>query len=258
MLIIILLLLLIILSTVSSLLDLEKLEKFIINDKDYFEDMDIYFINLKSRTLKRSQMESQLKRHNIIANAFDAVDGKKLNRNDLNMKNIISDNLSRVEMNGRTLRKGEIGCSLSHITIWKKFLSSKKKYLMIFEDDAILEDNFKENLNSILSNLDNINYKWDALYLNENCYRHFKSNCNGNFITNNVIKPKNVGYGCYGYILKKNFINKCLSDLFPIVIPVDNFIIKKSQLDPSLIVLRTENPLVNYDKNYISDTIYIK
>ena len=62
MLIIILLLLLIILSTVSSLLDLEKLEKFIINDKDYFEDMDIYFINLKSRTLKRSQMESQLKK----------------------------------------------------------------------------------------------------------------------------------------------------------------------------------------------------
>ena len=42
------------------------------------------------------------------------------------------------------MRRGEIGCWLSHLAVqWKRFLNSNANYLLVFEDDATLTNNFK-------------------------------------------------------------------------------------------------------------------
>ncbi len=224
---------------------------------DYVAQMDIYVINLKNRVVKRKRMQQQFNEQGLNGNFFEAINGKTLNRTDLNNKNVINDHLSLNGILGRKLRKGEIGCSLSHLTIWQNFLkNSQKPYLLIFEDDAVLSKNFKAELNQILADLKDT--KWDALYLNENCYRHFGRRCLGTFINNQVIQPQNVGYGCYGYLITRSFIEKCLPSAYPIIMPVDNYIIHRSQVDYNLTVLRLYHPIVEVDRNFASDTIGIK
>ena len=48
---------------------------------------------------------------------------------------------------------GELGCSLSHINIYKKFLNSDHKFAIIFEDDAIIPEHIdsKQLCNAVVS-----------------------------------------------------------------------------------------------------------
>lgn len=41
-------------------------------------------------------------------------------------------------------RPGNIACTLSHISLWKKIIDESLSYLLIFEDDALPHPNFRE------------------------------------------------------------------------------------------------------------------
>ena len=104
--------------------------------------------------------------------------------------------------------------------------------------------------------------EWSVLYLNENCYRHFGSNCDGNIVaninsTNNIIQPNNVGYGLYGYVIKKIYIYYILQNMLPIVIPVDSYLIEL-QKNRKFIMLRLKNLLSGINRKFFSDTVGIK
>jgi hypothetical protein len=73
---------------------------------------------------------------------FSAVDGKNLpilsdSRISLHTKENIKENYRRSHYEINT--PGAIGASFSHITLWKKFLESDSKYLVVFEDDTIVD-----------------------------------------------------------------------------------------------------------------------
>ncbi len=62
------------------------------------------------------------------------------------------------------MRPGIVGCALSHINMWTKFLTSQDEYLIVIEDDAELCANFLNVLNDQLLQLDQLE-SWDILYL---------------------------------------------------------------------------------------------
>jgi GR25 family glycosyltransferase involved in LPS biosynthesis len=251
---IILIILLIVLTTRK---EYEKFQQYT-NDINLDNDLDIYVINLEIRLRKQQYMESQLNKYNFKYNIFQAIDGSKLNLDALYKSNII-DKEKSLHMMHRYLRRGEIGCYLSHVLIWKKLLDSDKKYFLILEDDAILVNNFKQNLTNLLDDVKDM--AWDVLYLNENCYKHFGTDCNGPEYSDKTIRPKRIGYGLYGYIISKSFVEKCFSQIhtdelpsiFPISVAVDTYIDHKSY-NKKLICLRSKEILVDYDKKFISDT----
>ena len=127
---------------------------------------------------------------------------------------------------------------------------------MILEDDAILIDGFKNKLAKLL---DEIKYvKWDALYLNENCMKWFnKDACNGELYTKNTMRPKNIGYGLYGYVIKRECVMKC-NDVKPFIEPLDTYMINKAAKNYNFIILRSKDVLVKVDKSFVSDTLKIK
>lgn len=43
-----------------------------------------------------------------------------------------------VELKNCSLTKGEIGCFLSHVSLWKKIIDNNLSYMAIFEDDIYL------------------------------------------------------------------------------------------------------------------------
>ena len=100
----------------------------------------IKVINLKRREDRKSSMTEQFARENVTGYEFvDAVDGKHLAQ---------SEELRLLfEGNDFNYKKGVIGCSLSHISLWNRLISdSESDFYVILEDDIQLCKNFKEKL----------------------------------------------------------------------------------------------------------------
>ena len=51
------------------------------------------------------------------------------------------------------LRKGELGCFISHFEIWKYMIENDIQESIVYEDDAHFSENYKEKLENVLSNL---------------------------------------------------------------------------------------------------------
>lgn len=62
--------------------------------------------------------------------------------------------------NGHDVRKGEIGCFLSHMTTIQE---SKSEYLLVLEDDAEFNSDFLWRLDQSIRELNNMKIEWDAI-----------------------------------------------------------------------------------------------
>jgi GR25 family glycosyltransferase involved in LPS biosynthesis len=184
-----------------------------------------YVINLKKDVERKEFIKNHFKEHDISFNIFEGVNGLELDLEKLKTEKTLKDK-------ERPLTKGEIGCYLSHVEIWKKFLSSDKKYCLIFEDDVKLCDDFKNKINTTLTELDKNNSNTDndiidAIYLNGemSCKLFFGDyECNKNVIQNNMTnikKPFRLGYGMYGYIISREGAKKILNYGIPMTMPID-------------------------------------
>lgn len=109
--------------------------------------MKIFIVNLKNAVEKRKHMVAQLKRLGVQNYEFiEAVYGKDLT------PEFIADNV--YDYPACALTPGEIGCSLSHIGIYKNMISENIPYAMILEDDVILPDDFLDMLEAIRISID--------------------------------------------------------------------------------------------------------
>jgi GR25 family glycosyltransferase involved in LPS biosynthesis len=215
----------------------DRSEHFINKYTDFFDDIQIYTINLKKRPDKLSNIIRELDRNHLSGYVFNAIDGSQLNINGLKNENIVDQSTQ--------LSSGQLGCYLSHKDIWDHFLHSNKKYALIFEDDAILSNNFKSKLNSIFEELLLINYNWDVIYLNDLCYKFFGNQCTINHkVTQNTYRPSILGYGTLSYIINKKAATYFLDNSQTLKMPVDDFIlsIQIDQKSP-LSILKLYKPL---------------
>ena len=62
---------------------------------------------------------------------------------------------------GSEMSRGEIGCFLSHISLWKKLLDSNEQSMMIFEDDA----RSLHSVDVLNDYVDSVTESYDILYL---------------------------------------------------------------------------------------------
>ena len=91
-----------------------------------------YVISLTRETKRRKHIEQEFGRQNILFSFFDAVTPDRIE--DVAKKfNIILDRSSEAK-----LWDGEIGCALSHISLWNLALEKNLDYINIFEDDIYL------------------------------------------------------------------------------------------------------------------------
>jgi glycosyl transferase family 25 len=90
---------------------------------------------------------------------ISAVDGKLLTEEDINK---VVDQKAFYALRGCLMKRGEIGCALSHLKAWETFLRSPYEYALIFEDDALFEP---EKLREIVSILEKTPQDWDIVNL---------------------------------------------------------------------------------------------
>lgn len=194
------------------------------------EYVPFYVINLQSRPDRLLSMKNKLKQLNTNGIFLKAVNGNTLNVESLYNNGIVQhpkyssdhnvnfwDNESGTHMK-KKLTKGEIGCFISHLYVWDTIATSKHRYGLILEDDVDFADNFNNRMHDIIHQMRHID--WDIIYLGRTlltCVGTFnKYDCyNGESVTQDVFKPREMGYGMFGLLMTKKCANMLLDKMYP-------------------------------------------
>ncbi len=206
----------------------------IINSKEGFQpnnDIKAYVINLDESKDRLKLISEQCKRESLKFERLKAVNGRNLD----------IDNMDIVE--NKKMDKGAIGCSLSHINLWKKAKANRDKMFIVLEDDCILKSNFKGKLNKLLNEAPK---DWDIIYLGG-------SNLKGKKISKSLMKPVKVSKkstyntGTYGMLINSKCVDTLLENNMPIKENIDQNI--KNNLYEKLNVYFAVPPCVVHNNN---------
>jgi GR25 family glycosyltransferase involved in LPS biosynthesis len=212
--------------------------------------MKTFVINLKKREdRKKHVQETYPKIPFMDMEIIQACDGKEPKNNTKQMNQEVINFIELMTKNNNKLngmKYGELGCWVSHFSIWKKMISENIDRALILEDDLT---EFHDNFESILKDLTTIeSNKYYIIWLN---FLHCATK-DPTKLTPNVYYGKHANidsfYGTYGYILSLNgaklllnYINNSYKNQ-TIVLGLDRFMIRSLCKEDSHY---TYNKLVN-------------
>jgi GR25 family glycosyltransferase involved in LPS biosynthesis len=114
-------------------------------------NINFYYINLDRAHERNKHFLEQYTSANLPFNKlkrFSALDGKTYNFSDEEIK--MFDNCDYYYLD---YKKNIMGNQLSHYYIFKDIIKNNYAFSVIFQDDAVLKNNFKTHLNNIIVNL---------------------------------------------------------------------------------------------------------
>lgn len=130
---------------------------------DFFDH--IYLITLRKSTERQERIRNVL--DGLDYDFFWAVNGYELDMGELERQgNYNSDKAKWIKfekkVNPKDLSPGMIGCSLSHVNVYKDMLEKNYKCVLILEDDLIVESGKTDVLEKAISELPE---DWELFYL---------------------------------------------------------------------------------------------
>jgi len=145
---------------------------------------------------------------------FKAVDGKALERSEINYTTSY-----------RSMKKGELGCYMSHLKVVKLCNETFNNYDLVLEDDAILCDNFIEKVKDLVKHAPK---DWDIILLSTTniwlkCINNGTLKLDKIQINKKLSKITSDHYGNQGYLVSKRAIGTMLYHEYPIKYPIDLF-----------------------------------
>lgn len=169
-------------------------------------------INLERDVERKNILELQLQKEDVRYEFIRAIDGQNDDLDKYEFK-VIPDWVE--PFTSKVMKRGEIGCALTHYQLWEKIVNEKLDYMLILEDDVILCDNFNKRVAELLKELSN----FDMLYLGRR-----PLNKNEIKVSENITKAK-YSYGMHAYILSYAGAQKLLkSNYLNNLFPVDEFL----------------------------------
>ena len=183
-------------------------------------DFKFIYLNLEKDTDKRNKFINDCRKIKLNVQRFSGINGNLLSnqtKENLVAQNYITSKFLKEKNNG------QLGCAISHLKILEEN-NNHEKHLIVFEDDALLNDDFNSNLSTFLRSLP---YDWDMFYLYiNNFYLNSEQKKKGGKqrlkVSGNLYKPiAPIGLICYG--VNKDSISKVLNLLKPLDnTPIDN------------------------------------
>ncbi|MFB6324673.1 glycosyltransferase family 25 protein [Pantoea deleyi] len=172
--------------------------------------MKIFIINLARSVERRKSMAQQLSALNLNYEFIDAIDGKKLTHDEI---------LQNTKPISYAVTCGEIGCSLSHIKIYKKIKSENIPIALILEDDALLSP---ETV-SALSEIEELNLKNPTITLLTEDPKYIGSPLHNSRFKNHKIFKVLEGACSHGYIINNSAACKMVDFLYPVWMVADKW-----------------------------------
>lgn len=185
------------------------------------QNFKIYIVNLKKDKKRKKNILNELKKQNLKNYKFiSAVNGNKLKKKEIN--SLISKEKNFINPINTNMSKSEIGCSLSHIKIYKEIVKSDIDYALILEDDAFFLNKFTKNLKKFISI--NFKYKKQIILLSE--LREFYKIPIDKEKDYEIVDVTNA-YFTHSYFINNEAARSLLHFNFPVKTVADNFIIFK-------------------------------
>ena len=217
-------------------------------------NIPVYYISF---TKLKNLEDSFIKNGFTNVTHFNSVKGKELNLTDLLKKKIIGTNVIYNIIRGRSDHidipsMGGIGCYLSHYLLWKKVVDNNLPFMIICEDDFILD-----TINTRLSNLNQSLHKLYNTNINTIGLLYYHSS----FFNKNTLQKKyNINnkdfeglyyfFGMQFYIVSNQACKNLLNYALPINAQVDAYISELGNNQIINIAALKEN--VGYTDNSIS------
>lgn len=167
----------------------------------------VFYINLDSRPERRLHIENELKKYNIIAERFPAIQLTKEQNANLKKEGCTFKNDERPEYS-----RFAKSCALSHLGIILKSKLMGYKNVLILEDDVIFREDILKELKKSLEDLIKES-KWDMFYIGCNPFSYKK-------ITENL--SLSLGsYAAHAYAVNSHFYDTILNMPFRVLPIID-------------------------------------
>ncbi|KLN60900.1 hypothetical protein WH96_10620 [Kiloniella spongiae] len=189
------------------------------------QQIPIFIINLERSAERRKKIKEQFNSIELNYEFYKAIDGR-----ELDSKNIPNyAHAYRLKEFGKDMTPNEIGCYLSHFTLFERILNEGHEMALIIEDDV----NITSELPDILNNLKTVKTPWDMIRLATSRDRKFEILEPITEITN-LVNLKGNACGAVGYVLNRSgaekLCNYCKTIIHPIDIAMDRIWENKLQI----------------------------
>lgn len=183
----------------------------------------IFLINLRRDIVKYRHMEALFSLNGLTFVRVDAVDGNRVEKDKL--ERYVSQSQAE-EIFGRALVPGEIGCALSHISVYEKILEAGDELAVILEDDVVFDASFK----SCLEKIDRLPADWEVVLLGHGAIESVFVEAPASFWRRKdfwggrkCVRFSEFPFGTYGYLINQNGAKKLLEATRSIVKPIDHY-----------------------------------
>jgi glycosyl transferase family 25 len=183
----------------------------------------LFVINLERERSKKEAIGERLDRLGISHTFVKAVDGRELD--ERSSSKVYSPDRA-ISIFKRELSRGEVGCALSHLLIYRKMIEEKIEKAVILEDDAVLCEDFPDilrHLDQLPEDCECLLFGYDAdiakeilLYTSFWGARKFY----GKYCLKRFVK---VAFGTYGYMITLRGAKKLLERIGMIDKPIDHY-----------------------------------
>jgi len=180
-------------------------------------EINFYVINLDKSQERLNLISSQFNAQKIYINRVPAIDGMEI---DLNKE---ADNEACKYEMGRNIQAGEVGCFLSHIKALKSFENSNSEFAVILEDDAIISNNFSNQIKDLCIFLrNNLSSDICAINLGPSDYKYTSKVAS--FSDINLLKAHRFPMLATGILWTRKGAELILSQHKKVEYPYDNYL----------------------------------
>lgn len=206
------------------------------NFKAYNKIDKIYVINLKKNKDRYKKFMKNARKANVKVDRFNAVYGKELSKDHPDILKYFAKD--------HGLNPGQIGCALSHIKIWEDAIRHNYKNIIVFEDDAIIPEDFWEKFNNSYNELPK---NWDMLLLGG-------TRLGGSIYSKNLLKPskKSGNWGTSSLLINVNFLKKIIKDV-KLQLPIDDYFINNYYYNKNFNIFIVKKMISKIDFSFNSD-----
>ena len=215
-------------------------------------DFSCFVINLEKDHEKKIHMKQMAQKNDLNPIFIDGIYGASLNSNYISQH--YSEKLAKKNI-GRSLTKGEIGCALSHLSIYRKMIEEKIDAALILEDDVFFEFNMAK-LSTLIKQLPT---NWECILLGH----HSKFSRDDVGIASfwgrkriddclDIIRFSDRVAGGYGYLINQSGAKKRLKEYGVICKPTDYWV------DKTINLYGITPPVINIAKEYKTDSLLDK
>ena len=113
---------------------------------DRSQGLEVFVINLPRAGERRESMGRRLGELGVHFSFFEATDGRELSASAA----ADACDLGAIRRNlGRDMSRGEIGCAMSHRSVYRKMIEDSIPRAVVLEDDIVIDDAFPAALTAL-------------------------------------------------------------------------------------------------------------